>query len=95
MRVIDARTGKELRLGDSVEYGAGERLTLIDIDEGLFSANAFVEWTLRDYSECRPLDELAQRRRVPPLTTVRRQIPLQVRFTHPRFFLQKVAFIPS
>jgi hypothetical protein len=95
MKVIDARSGRELRIGDTVDRGDGEKLTLIDIDEGLFSASAFVEWTYRDYSESRPLDELAHRRGLAPLVSLRRQIPLQVRFTHPRYFLQKVAFIPS
>lgn len=82
MRVIDARSGRELKVGDIVDWGDGERLTLIDVEPGWFSASAVIETVERD------LD--AQR-----LVTRRMQVPLQVRFTHPAFFLQHVAFINS
>ena len=88
MKVIDARSGKEMVIGDVVDYGNGERLKLLDVDEGLFSATAFVEHTHRDYSVHVEVGK-------PPLVTRRAQIPLHVRWTHHRFFLQHVAFIPS
>jgi hypothetical protein len=82
MRVIDARSGKEMRIGDVVTYGEGEKLRLLDIDEGLLSANAVVENTYLDI-------------RTNKLVTQRSQIPLTVRFMHPGFLFQRVAFIPS
>lgn len=84
MRVIDTRSGHEMRLGDTVSYPDGEYVKLLDVDEGLLSANAVVEYVYRDFSK-------PER----PLVRAQRQIPLTVRFTHPSFFLQKVAFIPS
>lgn len=87
MRVIDARSGQDMTIGATVRYGGGEQLTLLDIDEGLVSATAYVERVYLDFSK-----EVGGEA---PLITDRRQIPLQVRFTHPSFFLQKVAFIPS
>lgn len=84
MRVIDARSGKEMTIGDTVRWGGGEELTLLDVDEGLFSANAVVRETIKDFSKMGN-----------PLVTLQRQIPLAVRFMHPSFLFQKVAFIPS
>lgn len=116
MRVIDARSGNEMVIGQTVEYGDGEKLTLVDVDAGLFSATAVVEHTYRDFTKERrePTGETSEmvgiwadgQREVAysptfrviekePLVTRKAQIPLAVRWTHPRFFLQHVAFIPS
>jgi hypothetical protein len=65
-----------------MRYPGGESIKLLDIDEGLLSASAFVERTYQHFVTGK-------------LVTDRQQIPLAVRFTHPGFFLQKVAFIPS
>jgi hypothetical protein len=82
MRVIDARSGEEMVIGKTVSYHDGERLTLVDLDEGLLSANAFIESVTRDFQTGR-------------LVTRRQQIPLLVRLFHPSFLFQRVAFIPS
>ncbi len=74
-----------MQVGDTVDWGNGERVTLVDFEPGIFSATAVIETVVRDWS-----DGYAGR-----LVTRRAQTPLAVRFTHPRFFLRWVAFIPS
>lgn len=88
MKVIDARSGREMRIGDTVEYGDGERLRLIDVDSGLFSASAVIETTYRDHGTRVEVGR-------PPLITRRAQVPMPVHWLHPRFLFQHVAFIPS
>lgn len=84
MKVIDARSGKEMKLGERVNYPEGEWMRLIDVEPGLFSATATVQTCMRDESKpSRPLAIMTQ------------QVPLTVRWMHPRFFLQHVAFLPS
>lgn len=51
MRVIDSRSGKELAVGDTVQWGDGERLTLVDVDTGVLSASAFVDMIVRDHGQ--------------------------------------------
>jgi hypothetical protein len=77
MRVIDARSGADVQVGDVVRYGPGEWWKLLELDAGWTWANAWVE------------GELDGQRFGPTL------LPLQVRFTHPGFFLQRVAFAPT
>lgn len=76
MKVIDAYTGQEVLVGQTIPTPGGGTMTLVDIDVGLFSASATA-----DFKE--------------GARVTRRIFPLQVRWTHPRFFLQHVAFIPS
>jgi hypothetical protein len=83
MKVIDTRTGGEVKVGDTVRYGEDEAFTLLDVDESLFSATATINRTFRHFQT----GEL--------VVNLNEQIPLEVRFFHPAFFLQKVAFIPS
>ena len=82
MKVIDARSGQEARLGVRIDYTDGEWVKVIDVEPGLFSAAATVETCMLDY-------------RTGQLRTMVQQVPLQVRWTHPRYFLQHVAFLPS
>ncbi len=77
MRIIDANTGKEVRVGDTFENVNGAH-QLLSVDEGLFNATA--SFVVQQ-----------SRRHAPELVCM----PLQVRYTHPSFFLRKVAFIPS
>lgn len=73
MRVIDAHTGNELKVGHEVWNGHDRTYRVQAIEPGLFSA----------------------RMQVVDQTGKASWIPLQVRWTHPRFFLQHVAFVPS
>lgn len=83
MKVIDVRTGVEVQIGDTVRYGDGEALTLLDVDVSWLSATATVNRTYRNFET----GEL--------VVNMNEQIPLQVRWMHPAFMFQKVAFIPS
>ncbi len=116
MKVIDARSGREVKIGDTIDWGDGEQITLLDVDPGLFSASAIVRITHRDHSKSvlEPSGEsteivgyyndgrveavqspLLRVVKPGPLVTIVREIPLQVKWTHPRFFFQHVAFIAS
>jgi hypothetical protein len=77
LRVIDARSGVEVRLGDTVRYGEGDFWRLLDLEHGLAWATAWIDGEY-DGQAFGP-----------------KPLPLQVRFTHPGFFLQRVAFAPT
>ena len=96
MKIIDSRSGEIMTPGKIVSYGGGEKLRVIEVDEGLFSARVLIEATYRDYSrtERRPSDQGASRER-DSLVTSLRWVPLVVRFLHPSYMFQRVAFIPS
>lgn len=116
MKVIDARSGKEVKIGDRIEWGDGEFVKLLDVESGLFSASAFVEIGQIDHTRdvLEPLPRvipitgqwkdgrtetvLSQQYRVVkngPIVTIKRQIPLTVKWLHPSFLFQHVAFINS
>lgn len=84
MKVIDARTGQEVVVGQTVTYDDDEGITLLELETGLWSARARVRRIYRD-----------PRTTPGGFRTSEAWIPLQVRWTHPRYFLQHVAFIPS
>jgi len=84
VKIVDARSGEVVAPGQVVAYGDGEKLKLLEVDEGLISARALIETTYRDFGK---LDR--------PLVTARQWVPLAVRLTHPAFLFQRVAFIPS
>lgn len=84
MKIIDGRSGEEMKPGKIIVYDDGEKLRVIDVDIGLMSAKAYVETTYRDYAK----DD-------PTFITTRRWMPLVVRFMHPAHLFERVAFIPS
>ena len=87
VKIIDARSGEVMTPGKVVVYGGGEKLRVVTVDErGLFKAQALIESTHRDYSKG---IEAA------PLVTTSQWVPLAVRFMHPSFPFERVAFIPS
>lgn len=94
MKIIDTRSGEEMTIGQSIRHGDGESVTLLEIDPGILSARARVRIVRRP-------DFLREDPRKPgsfrpaPLVTTDMWVPLVVRFTHPAFFLQHVAFLPS
>ena len=87
MKVIDARSGTEMHIGDIVDHGDGESITLLDVKPGWLSAAARVRLVKND-TMMRAGDSWH------PVTNTF-WMPLQVRWTHPRFFLQHVAFLAS
>lgn len=84
MRIIDCRSGEVMVPGKSVAYSDGEKLKLVEVDGGPFGTHAWIDTTYRDFGQTGG-----------PLVTVRRRVPLIVRFTHPSFMLRRVGFIPS
>jgi hypothetical protein len=78
VRIVDARSGHEVAIGETVRYPGEEWWTLLEVQpEGFLSARArilFVE---------------------PDGHTYTRWVPLTVRFLHPSFLFQKVAFVPT
>lgn len=81
MKIIDARSGQEMQIGKVIDYGGGERVTLLQFKPGLFKAQFFVDGTYR----------------VPGQGLQRSQqwVTGPVRYLHPGFPLQQVAFFPS
>jgi hypothetical protein len=84
MRIIDSNTGYEPKIGETFNNVVG-RHTLLKVQEGLMTAKALFRVTYAAGSGDPRLDG----------TTRDVWVPLQVRYIHPAFFLQKVAFIPS
>lgn len=84
MKVIDARTGREVLVNQTINYGDGESTTLLAVLPGILQARAKMRMTYRDYS-------LAGA----PLVTTEFVGPLVVRWMHPCFLGKHVAFIPS
>lgn len=82
MKVIDSRSGIELQVGQTVRYPGGEWLRLDGYQAGFFQGRATITSTLLEPTSGR-------------LVTATQIVPLVVRWTHPGFFLQHVAFIPS
>lgn len=85
MKIVDARSGEVMTPGKVVPYGGGEKIRVVDAELGFFRARALVQRTYRDYS--RP-DRDA-------LVTTMHWVPLSVRFMHPSYMFERVAFIPS
>lgn len=79
--MIDARSGKEMAVGDAVDYSDGESIVLLEVDPGILRARARVRRVISTW----------------PAGVMTREdwVPLQVRWAHPSFFLRHVAFIPS
>lgn len=81
MRVIDARSGRELKPPQRVIYADGDGYEILRVDEeGPFSAIAVI---------VNNTDGIVGGNCIP------RIVKLKVRWTHPRFFLQKVAFVET
>jgi hypothetical protein len=75
MRVIDAFTGREVMIGDTVPSPGGEHdWELLDVEDRWTTARA----RIREVESGRT-----------------RWSPLVVRFMHPGFLFQRVAFVPS
>lgn len=88
MKIIDARSGKEIKIGETIVYSDEEYVKLLDVVSGIFKANALVQ---RKY----PLKYKTGIHTDVGFAENQIWIPLVVRFIHPKYFLQHVAFIPS
>jgi len=74
VRIIDARSGADVVVGQTITYPDGEWWILRKFEPGIFKARAFV----------------VGNRIISP-----QWVDMPVRYTHPGFFLQRVAFMPS
>lgn len=92
MKLVDARSGMVIPLPSAfaptmwakpivIDHGGGDRVELFAVEPGIFSARAKVRTVTRMHDGTASVWEGWS--------------PLQVRWTHPRFFGQHVAFIPS
>lgn len=82
MRIIDARSGKDLIPGCRVSYSDGESVTLLSATPGIFSTKLTA-------------DVVRPNHLTGELEPQRIALKVPVRYTHPSFFLQPVAFWPS
>ncbi len=54
MKVVDARSGRVLEVGQMADYGRGEYVQLLEVEPGLFDARARVRRRYRDMSKALP-----------------------------------------
>jgi hypothetical protein len=81
MKVVDARSGEAMNVGDTVRWGGGEWLRLESVTPGFFSASAIITTCEQDMNR--------------RLVTRTQKVPLIVRWMHPGFPFQHVGFLPS
>ncbi|HEY4266767.1 MAG TPA: hypothetical protein VGM94_01115 [Galbitalea sp.] len=84
MRIVDSRSGEDLAIGKTISYPDGESITLLDFRPRLFMARMRVRSVERDYSKPGY-----------PLHTVEQWVDGPIRWFHPAFAGQRVAFFPS
>ena len=84
MKIIDSRSGDEMVVGGTIRYPQGESVTLLEFKPGLLVAKFLVRSTHRDYS-----------RSSRHLETTTQWVDGPVRYMHPSFMFQRVAFFPS
>lgn len=86
MIVVDARSGDEVRVGDTIRYRDGSWWTLLRVKRGILSAKALIEGNsiAHDPDLDRSLTNAA-----------RSWVRMPIRYTHPDFLLKAVAFMPS
>lgn len=84
LRVIDARSGEDVQVGQIVNYPDGEWIRLDDVRSWFFGASALITAAHKDYTK-----------NGGPIVVKQQRVPLAVRFLHPGFPGERVAFIPS
>lgn len=100
MKFVEARTGREMVVGETVRYPGGEAVTLVDVDHGFASGIATIDVTFLEPVRVVPTSASASGigaapSRIGILRTRRQQVPLIVRFMHPEYRFQRVGFIPT
>lgn len=88
MKVVDARSGAVMQVGQTINYPDGESVTLLAVKPGLFRASAQVRMVYSD-----PMTRAAGGQTKMVDQTV--WAPLTVRWFHPGFPFQHVGFINS
>lgn len=82
MRIIDARSGLTAYPGGRIDHGGGESIELHEVEPGLLHARARITSKSRN-----PMTG--------QLSTWSGWVPLRVRWMHPSFRFQHVAFLPT
>lgn len=82
MKIIDARSGEEFQVGDTIVHPDGESVTLLDVKPGLLRAEAHVQRTYTNMATGEP-------------TTDTVWVPLAVRWLHPKYLFQHIGIFPS
>lgn len=95
MKIIDARSGQEMTIGQTISYTDGESVTLLEVEPGILQARARARTVHRDMTKLQSAGFGVIDMSKLPLITQEQWVPLTVRWTHPAFFLQHVAFFPS
>lgn len=91
MRLIDARSGQDVRVGTQVVYADGTGWTCLAIVPGLTVARVHARTVTR--SLCTGFDPRVDGRK--QTFTYDQWVDVPIRYTHPRFFGQRVAMFPS
>jgi hypothetical protein len=82
MRVIDARSGQEMKPGHPISYEDGEQVTLLELVPGLTKASMLVRAKHRDRGTGR-------------FVMATQWVDGPVRYLHPDFMFQRIVFFPS
>lgn len=82
MKIIDARTGTEMKVGRKLVYPDGTTVTIIKADFGLFKWKMYLMSTWIDLATGNEVGEDGHG-----------EGPM--RYLHPGFMFQRVAFFPS
>lgn len=85
MRILDARSGQDVVIGKTICYPDLESVTVLAARPGLISVDLDVRTVNRSYHE--PYRGRLETREF----TAR----VPIRFMHPRFMFQRVAFLPT
>jgi len=85
VKIVDAFTGREVEIGDVVPSPGGRPWKLLDVRDAFFRVWALVS----------EIPDMGSALAGMPPELGPRWMELQVRFTHPRYFLQHIAFVPS
>lgn len=90
MRIIDARSGEELTVGQRIERNKlGEFVELLEVrEQNPFRAMAKIRHAYVDLRHVWDIN-------LAPIIEEVVWVPVTVRFLHPKFLFQRVGFLPS
>jgi hypothetical protein len=98
MRLIDTRTGDDVAIGDTVVYDDGTTYEVVPVDGDEIKVRRLQDEEPKWYRIIKVQDRIFSARALMEGNALEPRIqwvPLHVRVTHPGFFLQRVAFVPT
>ena len=78
-KIIDARSGRQVQIGDTIRYHGGETMQLLDVKVGVFTADLLVRSRWHEN----------------PGGAVESWVKGPVRYFHPKFLFRRIVFIPT